>query len=415
MPVVTPKRMRSSPTWKLPSRPWRGRPKRLSSFSKPPSISSPRTEFMPTTTPTSRNSAATKSSASSSPPRPEDGSSEAESSPAIDTDANRHRTLAVIGGGTGLAVLLRGLKHHVGEDIRSLTAVVTVADDGGSSGRLRRDFGVLPPGDIRNCIVALADDEDLLARLFQYRFPGGEGLGGHSFGNLFLTALAGITGDFYQAVHTAESILAVRGRILPATLSDVRLRGAGLSGRIYEGESAVGKSGERMRHLELQPAQVAAFPPAVRAITEADLVVLGPGSLYTSVLPNLLIPGIRDALRRTKAPVLLVLNLMTQPGETDRMDAHEHLEAIERHAGAGLVDCVLVNVTPPDDGTLAHYTSLGSQLLALDEERLSDRGICVVEEDLLAPGDLIRHDPAKLSQAVLRAADRLRGEETGTA
>jgi uncharacterized cofD-like protein len=307
-------------------------------------------------------------------------------------------------------VLLRGLKHHVGRGVRSLTAVVTVADDGGSSGRLRRDFGVLPPGDIRNCIVALADDEDLLARLFQYRFPGGAGLGGHSFGNLLLTALAGITGDFYQAVHTAESILAVRGRILPATLSDVRLRGAGLSGRIYEGESAVGSSGERMRSLELQPAQVAAFPPAVRAIAEADLVVLGPGSLYTSVLPNLLIPGIRDALRRATAPVLLVLNLMTQPGETDHMNALEHLEAIERHAGSGLVDCVLVNKTPPDEGTLAHYTSLGSRLLALEQGVVSERGICVVEEDLLAPGDLIRHDPTKLSRAVLRAADRLGGE-----
>jgi uncharacterized cofD-like protein len=311
--------------------------------------------------------------------------------------------------------LLRGLKHHVGRGVESLTAVVTVADDGGSSGRLRRDFGVLPPGDIRNCIVALADDEDLLARLFQYRFPGGAGLGGHSFGNLFLTALAGITGDFYQAVHTAESILAVRGRILPATLGDVRLRGAGLSGRIYEGESAVGSSGERMHSLELEPAQVAAFPPAVRAIAEADLVVLGPGSLYTSILPNLLIPGIRDALRRTAAPVLLVLNLMTQPGETDHMNALEHLEAIERHAGSGLVDCVLVNVTPPDRETLAHYTSLGSRLLTLEGEKLAERGICIVEEDLLASGDLIRHDPEKLSLAVLRAAGRLGGEGAGTA
>lgn len=305
-------------------------------------------------------------------------------------------------------MLLRGLKNQVGGAVESLTAVVTVADDGGSSGRLRRDFGILPPGDIRNCIVALADDEDLLARLFQYRFPNGGGLQGHSFGNLLLTALTGITGDFYQAILTAESILAVRGRILPATLHDVRLRGAGLSGRVYEGESAVGRSGEKLRSLELQPTQVAAFPPAMTAISKADLILLGPGSLYTSILPNLLIPGIRATIQRSEAPVVLVLNLMTQPGETDHMSAFEHLEAIERHAGEGLVDHVLVNRSAPAQGLLEHYANTGSELVKIDREAFEKRGVAVEETDLLAAGDLIRHDSAKLSRAVLHLAAQTR-------
>ncbi|MEM7582558.1 MAG: uridine diphosphate-N-acetylglucosamine-binding protein YvcK [Acidobacteriota bacterium] len=305
-----------------------------------------------------------------------------------------------IGGGSGLAVLLRGLKQVIGSP-EQLTAVVTVADDGGSSGRLRRELGVLPPGDIRNCIVALADDEDLLARLFQYRFAGGVGLSGHSFGNLFLTALTGITGDFYQAILTAESILSVRGRILPATLQDVRLRGTGLSGRIYEGESAVGQSGEQLNELRLLPARAPAFPPSIEALENADLILLGPGSLYTSILPNLLIPGIREATRRSKAKTVMILNLMTQPGETDHMGAVEHLEAIKQHAGSGLIDAVLVNATLPSDALLAHYADTGSQLVRADSSALKAHGVELVERDLLADGDLIRHDPDKLSRAIV--------------
>ena len=309
-------------------------------------------------------------------------------------------SLVVIGGGSGLAVLLRGLKVHTGGP-EQLTAVVTVADDGGSSGRLRRELGVLPPGDIRNCIVALADDEDLLARLFQYRFANGSGLSGHSFGNLFLTALTGVTGDFYQAILTAESILSVRGRILPATLTDIRLRGTGLSGRIYEGESAVGRSGERLTSLELFPAAIPAFPPSVKALERADLILLGPGSLYTSVLPNLLIPGIRNAVRRSTAKVVLILNLMTQPGETDRMNAVDHLDAIEQHLDEQLVDSVLVNATRPPEATLVHYAEIGSELVLVERDALRERGVTLVEKDLLAEGELIRHDPAKLSRAAL--------------
>jgi uncharacterized cofD-like protein len=348
---------------------------------------------MPTTTPTSPSSARTATSASSSasPERERDGAG---------------KRLVAVGGGTGLSALLRGLKHYVGSDrLRQLTGVVTVTDDGGSSGRLRREFGVLPPGDVRNCIVALADDEDLLARLFQYRFPNGGGLLGHSFGNLFLTALTGITGDFHQAILTAESILSVRGKICPATLQDVRLRGRGVSGRVYEGESAIGTSGEAIEGLELDPASPPAFPPAAVALERADLILLGPGSLYTSILPNLLIPGIRQAVTRSRARTLLLLNLMTQPGETDGMTGLDHLRAIERFAGKGLVDAVLVNSAEIPGYLLEHYAATGSEPVRIDRAEVEALGMQVVEADLLAAGDLIRHDPAKLAQAVMDLLD----------
>lgn len=315
--------------------------------------------------------------------------------------------LVAVGGGSGLAVLLRGLKTYYPGPGRSsgLTAVVTMSDDGGSSGRLRRELGVLPPGDIRNCIVALADDEDRLARLFQYRFPSGNGLSGHSFGNLFLTALTGVTGDFYQAILTAESILSVRGRILPATLRDVRLRGEGVSGRIYEGESAVGSSGERIRSLQLEPCGAPAFPNAVDALEDADLIVLGPGSLYTSILPNLLITGIREAIKRSRATVVLILNLMTQPGETDRMNAVEHLDALTEHVGERLADVILVNSVMPNRRLLRNYADSGADLVEVDTAALASRGIRVIERDLLDSSDeLIRHSPAKLAAAVMELA-----------
>lgn len=299
------------------------------------------------------------------------------------------------------------MKHHVGSGIRDLRGVVTVTDDGGSSGRLRREFGVLPPGDIRNCIVALADDEALLARLFQYRFPNGDGLLGHSFGNLFLTALTGITGDFHQAILTAESILSVRGKIFPATLHDVRLRAYGVSGRVYEGESEVGLSGEELASVELDPPSPPAFPQAVSAIERADLILLGPGSLYTSILPNLLIPGIRQALAKAQARVILLLNLMTQPGETDGMMGADHLRAIERLAGQGIVDCVLANASEAPRHLLTHYAETGSEPVAVERRELEALGVEVIEADLLAAdNDLIRHDSEKLARAVLDLAPR---------
>lgn len=299
------------------------------------------------------------------------------------------------------------MKHYAGTDrLLQLTGVVTVTDDGGSSGRLRREFGVLPPGDIRNCLVALADDEDLLARLFQYRFPNGDGLLGHSFGNLFLTALTGITGDFHQAILTAESILSVRGKICPATVQDVRLRGRGASGQVYEGESAIGTSGEAIERLDLDPPAPPAFPPAVTALEKADLILLGPGSLYTSILPNLLIPGIRQAVAKSPARTVLLLNLMTQPGETDGMTGLDHLKAIERFAGRGLVDAVLVSSSEIPGHLLEHYAETGSEPVLIDRAEVEALGIRVFDADLLAPGDeFIRHDPPKLARAVMELLD----------
>ena len=276
-----------------------------------------------------------------------------------------------------------------------------MTDDGGSSGVLRRELGVLPPGDVRNCIAALAGDEDLLARLFQYRFPSGAGLAGHSFGNLFLTALTALTGDFYQAVLTAEEILAVRGRILPSTVHDVQLRGRGHSGRIYQGEVEVGHSHEGLSDLRLVPDGPEAFPPAVEAIEQADLILLGPGSLYTSILPNLLIPGIHDAMHRSKAPVVLVLNLMTEPGETDGMDAVAHLDAILHHVGPGLIDAVAASTGRPSDERLSVYAEQGARPVRVDADALAARGVRVIARDLLTAGDLIRHDPGVLRDLVV--------------
>jgi uncharacterized cofD-like protein len=312
------------------------------------------------------------------------------------------KTVTVVGGGTGLSSVLRGLKGLTvlggAGGLAGLYGVVTVTDDGGSSGRLRRELGVPPPGDIRNCLAALADDEDLLTRLFQYRFANGDGLSGHSFGNLFLAALTGITGDFYQAVLTAEEVLSVRGKILPATLTDVHLRGRGRSGRIYQGEVEVGRSGEALDDLALEPEAPPAFPAAVAALERADLILLGPGSLYTSILPNLLIPGIAAAIRRSPAPVVLLLNLMTEPGETDGMAALDHLLAIERQAGAGLIDAVAAASGRPPEASLAAYAEQGARPVRVDRAAIEARGVRVIERPLVAEGDLIRHDPEALRE-----------------
>lgn len=268
---------------------------------------------------------------------------------------------------------------------------------------------MLPPGDIRNCIVALAHDEDLLAELFQYRFREGEGLAGHSFGNLFLTAMAGVTGDFYRAVVEAERILSVRGRILPATLENVRLHARGVSGRNYVGESAVGASGERLTEVRLEPRNPSAFPEAVSALGGADAIVLGPGSLFTSIVPNLLIPGIREALRRSSATVVLPMNLMTQPGETEGMTAVDHLEAIQHAAGEAVVDVALVNSSAPQVPLLARYREEGAAPVLVDEEALERRGVRVVAADFLDDAPLIRHDPEKLAREVVEVVQGLEG------
>lgn len=309
--------------------------------------------------------------------------------------------VVAVGGGTGLAALLSGLKERVGDTIDDLAAVVAVTDDGGSSGRLRRDFGVLPPGDIRNCLAALADDSDLATRLFQYRFESGEGLSGHSFGNLFLTALTALTGDFPQAILTAERVLRTRGRILPATLASVHLAAETVGGRRIEGETSIGATRERIARIELVPADAPAFEPAVEALLAADLVLLGPGSLYTSILPNLLFGELARGVAATPARVALVMNLMTQPGETDGLTALEHLAALEQHLGHGVVDLVLVHAGElPADRTATYRAATGAEPVRLDRAALAAAGVEIVEADLLAPEGLLRHDSRKLAAAV---------------
>jgi uncharacterized cofD-like protein len=306
--------------------------------------------------------------------------------------------LVAIGGGTGLGALLGGLKHETS----NITAVVTVADDGGSSGVLRRDMGVPPPGDIRSCLVALSDDESLLGRLFQYRFPEG-GLHGHSFGNLFLAALAEVTGDFESAVKESGTVLKIRGRVLPATLEDdLQLHAQLEGGEHVSGESSITAAERLPIRVWVTPADPPALPQAVEAILEADLVVLGPGSLYTSIIPNLLIPQVREALEQTQARVVYVCNVMTQPGETDGYTAGDHVEALLRHGAAGIIDAVLVSDTPVPDELTEAYRRLGAAPVAIDEQRMARMGVPVVHGDVAAAGDQFRHDPPRLSAALMR-------------
>lgn len=304
--------------------------------------------------------------------------------------------ITAIGGGNGLAALLSGLKTHTS----NITAVVTMADDGGSSGRLRRDMGLPPPGDIRNCLVALADDESLMSRLFQYRFADGE-LEGHSFGNLFVAALAEVTGDFERAVRESTHVLKVRGRVLPATLDDVVLHAQLEDGAQVSGQSTITAGDLLPRRVWLTPEQPRALPEAVEAVLHSDMVVLGPGSLYTSVVPNLLIPEVRDALERTRAWVVYVCNVMTEPSETDGYTAADHLEALYRHGIAGMVDVVLVNESPVTGELAAAYERAGAAPVAVAEERLKALGVRVARAPLVRTADVVRHDSAELSRALL--------------
>lgn len=315
--------------------------------------------------------------------------------------------VAALGGGTGLAALLSGLKRRLGRGVRELTGIVAVSDDGGSSGRLRRELGLLPPGDIRNCLVALADDEDLLARLFQFRFSSGEGLAGHSFGNLFLAALTELTGDFAQAILTAERILSVKGKILPATLAQLELRAVTASGRTLDGETAVGGTAERIERLELAPRDPPAYPPAVRALRAADLVVLGPGSLYTSILPHLLVPDLRRALLERRGVAVLVLNLMTQPGETLGFTGREHVEVLLGVLGRGVLDAVVVHEGDLAEERLAPYRREGAAPVRLAREEAEELGVRLLASDLVAKDGLIRHDPARLAGFLLASAREL--------
>ncbi|MEO1430105.1 MAG: gluconeogenesis factor YvcK family protein [Cyanobacteria bacterium J06632_19] len=308
--------------------------------------------------------------------------------------------IVVIGGGTGLSTLLRGLKTYSA----NITAIVTVADDGGSSGRLREEFGVLPPGDIRNCLAALADEEKLLTELFQYRFSCGDGLSGHSFGNLFLTAMSEITGDLERGVAASSKVLAIRGQVLPATLSDVRLWAELADGRRIEGESKITKAGGKVVKLGCNPANPPALPAAIKAIKDADYIIMGPGSLYTSVIPNLLVPEIADAIAATCVPKIYVCNIMTQPGETQGYTVANHIQSIDRACGRKLFDAVLVHKKSPSARALIRYANENSHPVFLDREAVSMSGRRVVSANVMSEDETgcVRHDHERLAQVLLR-------------
>lgn len=308
--------------------------------------------------------------------------------------------IVAIGGGTGLPVLLRGLKDLTA----NLTAIVTVADDGGSSGRLRGELGILPPGDIRNCLLALADTEPLLEKLFQHRFSAGSGLEGHSFGNLFIAAMSEITGDFEVAVKESSKVLAVRGRVLPVSLDSVILCAEMDDGETVCGESRIAEDERAIKRVFVSPENATPLPEALVAISEADAIVFGPGSLYTSVIPNLLIPGIVDAIKAAKGIKLYICNVMTQPGETAGYSASQHLRAILDHTGEGIVDYVLVNTTVIRPELLEKYHSQGADVVTVDGEALRVMGTKIVAEDLITQDDFVRHEPTKLARSVFRLA-----------
>ncbi|QQE81104.1 YvcK family protein [Alicyclobacillus sp. SO9] len=309
----------------------------------------------------------------------------------------RRQRIVTIGGGTGLSVLLRGLKEY---DV-DLTAVVTVADDGGSSGRLRSDFAMPPPGDIRNCLVALADTEPLLERLLQYRFASGSGLRGHSFGNLFLAAMTHILGDFETAIRETSRVLAVHGRVLPAAREDVKLRAVLRDGSIVEGESNIPEAGQSIERIELVPADVMPLPEAVEAIENADAIVIGPGSLYTSILPNLLIPGITEAIMKSRAKKIFVCNVMTQPGETDAFSASRHVEEIYRHVQHRLFDYILVNGASLPTEALEKYQAQNSYPVLVDMEQLHNLGLKVIARDFVHYATYARHDSRLIADQIV--------------
>jgi len=317
--------------------------------------------------------------------------------------------VVAIGGGTGLSMLLRGLKHYVARrrqeserhPISDLAAIVTVTDDGGSSGRLRREYRVLPPGDIRNCMVALSQDEALLGRLFQYRFHAGRGLRGHSFGNLFLTALTDVTGDFAEAVRVSGEVLAIRGRIFPATLENVSLEAVMTDGKIVLGETRIAKSGKKIRRLSLRPRHVQPLPDVLEAIRRANLILIGPGSLYTSILPNLLVSGVAEAIEKSSATRILVANLMTQPGETQGFSLADHVRVIYGHTRRKFFDWVVASNQLISPEVARRYRRHGAEPVRVDIQDLQRFGMRCLLDNLLEEQGVVRHDSARLSQLLI--------------
>ncbi|HET7112752.1 MAG TPA: uridine diphosphate-N-acetylglucosamine-binding protein YvcK [Pyrinomonadaceae bacterium] len=316
--------------------------------------------------------------------------------------------LVAIGGGTGLSTLLAGLKQLVGKAdeemwIDSLSGIVTVSDDGGSSGRLRHELQMLPPGDIRNCMIALSEDANLISRLFRHRFRGDGELGGHSFGNLFLAAMTEITGDFTEAIRLSSEVIASKGHIYPATLSDVRLVAELEDGSIVRGETHISASKVPIRRLHLEPEQCLPLPQALKAIRVADIITVGPGSLYTSILPNLLVAQVARVIGESSATKIFVSNLMTQPGETDGYSAREHLETVRKYAPEIHFDFVVVNNRRISDEQAERYAAEGAYQIGIDDpiDEALDQTTEIMRGDLLDDGEKVRHHSDRLAQVVL--------------
>lgn len=309
---------------------------------------------------------------------------------------NKGPEIVAFGGGTGLSNLLRGLKKKSD----NLTAVVTVADDGGSSGRLRAEMGILPPGDIRNCLVALADREPLMEELFQHRFKAEGGLEGHSFGNLYIAAMTEVLGDFEEAIRASSKVLAIKGKVLPATNENIKL------GAIYNdqekrmGESAIPLSDKKINTVFLEPENASTTPEVKQSIQNSDVIVIGPGSLYTSILPNLLVKGIAKEIKKTNALKLYICNVMTQPGETDNYTAADHAQAILEHCGPGVFDYIVVNNCRGTKKLREKYKAEGAYPVEIDHKRLEELGIKIIEADLLKKNSYLRHDPEALSELI---------------
>jgi uncharacterized cofD-like protein len=332
---------------------------------------------------------------------------------ALSSDSCSQAPLRVVcfGGGTGLSTLLRGLKHYVARgrqtsiaEIQSLTAVVSVMDDGGSSGRLRSDFGILPPGDIRNCLVALAEDEALLARLFDYRFASGDGVAGHSLGNLVIAALTGMTHSFSQAVKLSSMMLATRGWVLPATATPAHLCAELADGSRLIGETLIGEAPAPIRRLSLLPENCDPLPETLDAIANADLITLGPGSLFTSLVPHLLVRGVAEAIAASPATKVFVCNIMTQPNESLGMSAADHLRVVFDHSPLPLFDNVLVNASPLPPEVLVRYSETGATPVLCDAAELAAMGVRVVKGDFATDAIVARHNPHRLASELVRIA-----------
>jgi uncharacterized cofD-like protein len=314
---------------------------------------------------------------------------------------NRGPKVVAIGGGTGLSTLLRGLKRYSS----NITAIVTVADDGGSTGRLRREMGIQAPGDIRSCLTALANEEKLLTELFRYRFEKGEGLSGHSFGNLFLTAMTAITGDFEKAIAASSNVLAVQGCVLPSTLSNMQLWAELSDGRRIEGESSISEANGQIVRIGCQPPNPPALPAAIKAIQEADYIIIGPGSLFTSIIPNLLVPDLRQAIAQSEVPRVYVCNIMTQPGETTGYTVSDHIATLDRVTGEPLFDAVLTQRRPPSALTVQHYAHKGSHPVFIDRDVIRRQGRRVILANIMDENGstgVVRHDSDRLAQALMR-------------